>query len=45
VRISYLNKGTITDSSGTADYGWVESGFLKKQGNVWKIAVLYLRRE
>jgi ketosteroid isomerase-like protein len=42
--VSYLNKGAITDSSGTIDYEWLESAFLEKQGSVWKIAFLHSTR-
>ena len=39
--IAYLNKGSITDFSGTADQEWLESAFLVKQRSGWKIAFLH----
>jgi len=34
--IAYVNKGSITDASGTTNQKWLESGFLEKQACVWK---------
>jgi ketosteroid isomerase-like protein len=42
--IAYLNKGSITDSSGTIDQKWLESAFLEKQADSWKIAFLHSTR-
>jgi ketosteroid isomerase-like protein len=42
--IAYLNKGSITDSSGTINQKWLESAFLEKQGDGWKIAFLHSTR-
>jgi ketosteroid isomerase-like protein len=36
--VAYVNKGSITDSSGTKDQEWLESAFLERQGVGWKIA-------
>lgn len=35
--ITYVNKGTITDSTGTKNRNWLESAFMQKSGNTWKI--------
>jgi ketosteroid isomerase-like protein len=42
--IAYLNKGSITDSSGTIDQKWLESAFLEKQPDGWKIVFLHSTR-
>jgi ketosteroid isomerase-like protein len=42
--IAYQNKGSITDSSGTIDQKWLESAFLEKQADGWKIAFLHSTR-
>jgi hypothetical protein len=42
--IAYLNLGSITDSSGTTDHKWLESAFLEKQADGWKIAFLHSTR-
>jgi ketosteroid isomerase-like protein len=42
--IAYLNKGSITDSSGTIDQKWLESAFLEKQADGWKIVFLHSTR-
>jgi ketosteroid isomerase-like protein len=42
--IAYLNKGSITDSSGTIDQKWLESAFLEKQTDGWKIVFLHSTR-
>jgi ketosteroid isomerase-like protein len=42
--IAYINKGSITDSSGTKSQAWLESAFLQKQGNVWKIVFVHSTR-
>ena len=34
--IAYINKGSITDASGTINQNWLESAFLQKQAGVWK---------
>jgi ketosteroid isomerase-like protein len=36
--IAYLNKGSISDSSGAKDQEWLESAFLKREGTAWRIA-------
>ena len=42
--VAYVNKGSITDSSGTKDQEWLESAFLERQGAVWKIAFMHSTR-
>jgi ketosteroid isomerase-like protein len=42
--VAYVNKGSITDASGTKDQEWVESAFLEKQGTGWKIAFMHSTR-
>jgi ketosteroid isomerase-like protein len=42
--IAYINKGSITDSSGTKSQEWLESAFLQKQANVWKIVFVHSTR-
>jgi hypothetical protein len=42
--IAYVNKGSITDASGTMDQKWLESAFLQKQAGFWKIVFLHSTR-
>jgi ketosteroid isomerase-like protein len=42
--IAYVNKGSITDSSGTVDPQWLESAFLQKQEGTWKIVFMHSTR-
>jgi ketosteroid isomerase-like protein len=42
--IAYVNKGSITDASGTVDQNWLESAFLEKQAGTWKIVFLHSTR-
>ncbi len=42
--VAYVNKGSITDPSGTRDQQWLESAFLEKQGAGWKIAFMQSTR-
>ena len=43
--IAYVNKGRITDASGTAvNQNWLESAFLEKQAGVWKIVFMHSTR-
>jgi ketosteroid isomerase-like protein len=39
--IAYINKGSITDSSGTKGRQWLESAFLQKQEGIWKIVFVH----
>jgi ketosteroid isomerase-like protein len=42
--IAYVNKGSITDASGTQNLKWLESAFLEKQAGAWKIVFLHSTR-
>jgi ketosteroid isomerase-like protein len=42
--IAYINKGSISDSSGTTQLTWLESAFLEKQAGNWKIVFLHSTR-
>jgi ketosteroid isomerase-like protein len=42
--IAYVNKGSITDASGTVDQNWLESAFLEKQAGTWKIVFMHSTR-
>jgi ketosteroid isomerase-like protein len=42
--IAYVNKGSITDASGTTALKWLESAFLEKQAGNWKIVFIHSTR-
>jgi hypothetical protein len=42
--IAYVNKGSITDASGTTQLKWLESAFLQKQAGNWKIVFMHSTR-
>ena len=42
--IAYVNKGSISDASGTVKQNWLESAFLEKQAGTWKILFMYSTR-
>jgi ketosteroid isomerase-like protein len=42
--IAYVNKGSITDASGTPKQNWLESAFLEKQAGNWKIVFMHSTR-
>jgi hypothetical protein len=42
--IAYVNKGSISDASGTVNQNWLESAFLQKQAGVWKIVFMHSTR-
>jgi ketosteroid isomerase-like protein len=42
--IAYVNKGSITDASGTTPLKWLESAFLQKQAGSWKIVFVHSTR-
>ena len=42
--IAYLNKGSISDASGTVNQNWLESAFLEKQAGTWKIVFMHSTR-
>jgi ketosteroid isomerase-like protein len=42
--IAYVNKGSISDASGTKNQEWLESGFLHREGGSWKIVFVHSTR-
>jgi len=42
--IAYVNKGSISDASGTVNQNWLESAFLEKQAGTWKIVFVHSTR-
>jgi len=42
--IAYINKGSISDASGTVNQNWLESAFLEKQAGTWKILFMHSTR-
>jgi ketosteroid isomerase-like protein len=42
--IAYVNKGSITDASGTVNQNWLESAFLEKQAGAWKLVFMHSTR-
>ena len=42
--IAYINKGRITDASGTINQQWLESAFLQKRAGAWKIVFMHSTR-
>ena len=42
--VAYVNKGSVTDATGTTNQEWLESAFLEKQGAGWKIAFMQSTR-
>jgi hypothetical protein len=42
--LAYVNRGSITDTSGTVNQNWLESAFLEKQAGTWKIVFLHSTR-
>ena len=42
--IAYVNKGSISDASGSVDQNWLESAFLEKQAGTWKIVFMHSTR-
>lgn len=42
--IAYVNRGSITDASGTLGQKWLESAFLQKQAGTWKIVFMHSTR-
>ena len=39
--IAYVNKGSISDASGTRNQKWLESASLQKQAGIWKIFFMH----
>jgi hypothetical protein len=42
--MAYVNKGKISDASGTVDQRWLESAFLQRQKGEWKIVFIHSTR-
>jgi ketosteroid isomerase-like protein len=42
--IAYVNKGSITDASGTVNQNWLESAFLERHAGTWKIVFMHSTR-
>ena len=42
--IAYVNKGGVTDASGTVPQQWLESAFLERRNAVWKIVFMHSTR-
>jgi hypothetical protein len=42
--IAYVNKGSMTDDSVTKAQSWLESAFLERRGEVWKIVFMHSTR-
>jgi len=42
--IAYVNKGSISDASGTVNQNWLESAFMEKQAGTWKIVFMHSTR-
>lgn len=42
--IGYVNKGAVTDESGTRAQSWLESAFLGRSGGSWKIVFMHSTR-
>jgi ketosteroid isomerase-like protein len=42
--ITYVNKGSVKDSSGTTDMTWLESAVLRKEKGIWRIHFFHSTR-
>ena len=42
--ITYVNQGSIRDSSGTKEMTWLESAILHKENGIWRIRFLHSTR-
>ncbi len=42
--ITYVNRGSVKDASGTKELAWVESAFLEKEAGQWRILFLHSTR-
>ena len=42
--ITYVNRGSIKDASGTKDVSWLESAVLQKERGVWRIRFFHSTR-
>jgi ketosteroid isomerase-like protein len=43
--IAYIDKSTVTDSSGTMNQNWLESAVLQKRSDSWKIVFMHCTPE
>jgi ketosteroid isomerase-like protein len=42
--ITYVNRGSVNDASGTKDVTWLESAVLQKEKGIWRIQFLHSTR-
>jgi ketosteroid isomerase-like protein len=42
--VAYVNKGSISDASGTKEETWLESAVLQKEGSAWKLVFVHSTR-
>ena len=42
--ITYVNRGSIKDTSGTKDVAWLESAVLRKEKGIWRIEFFHSTR-
>lgn len=42
--ITYVNRGSVKDASGTKDLSWLESAFLRKEKGSWRIQFFHSTR-
>lgn len=42
--IAYVNRGSISDGSGTTIQQWLESAFMQKYGGIWRIVFMHSTR-
>jgi ketosteroid isomerase-like protein len=42
--ITYVNRGSIKDASGTKDLSWLESAVLRKENGTWRIQFFHSTR-
>jgi Domain of unknown function (DUF4440) len=42
--ITYVNRGSVQDESGTKDLTWLESAFLQKEAGAWRIRFFHSTR-
>jgi ketosteroid isomerase-like protein len=42
--IAYVNRGSITDASGTVNQNWLESAFLERKAGTWRIVFMHSTR-
>ncbi len=42
--VTFVNRGSITDASGTKDHAWLESALLRRDGGRWRIRFFHSTR-